>query len=724
MPSAKDPNDVVNPGPGKLPAGTVPTSALFSPGGGGGDGGMLLAHINDPTDAHMAGAIGIPPYYPPTGEALLWSVEGPIDGESVLDFIAAVKDLYPDQPNRLGFNDTSIPNSGRPVIWSNQPYFRRAAFTRGGVVVFSKRLLHHSTPYLPTAAGFVFPADRGVLAIYKNVTDGDYYNSANTTLLGALHLGGRPGGAPAGIPDANFIESVRTGQQANYTGTHTGIDRFNLTYRLPFLKNYAAWGSPPYTNYSADFYRYQLARYEVPATDMPVTPGAVGGMLLVHWKESYATSLAAIQPASLTALTHVAANCYSAVPTGGDFDVDPNIFSVNLHNFMLAGNAVSPTCTITATPAGSPTTMQLSGLTCYAFGLQVDAYFTANNLFNDAYDVGTAANPNIPAGMEGDLNPVTIYFTYAGKTQGLGYYDLQKLGSGTNYSPVIPPLTTDVAEWSATSLGVPGETPYTVTSGSGYGSMGAGLQRPFGGGGNGSLLFLYNSYDQSGVGTLSDSTFEPLVDEKYRYVSNYAGTVVNPPVEPAVGDKYDSTVVISNDTPDLQVIGHAVKYPQEDYSGMYPAGNPDYVLYTGDTPNLIRRYVRIFDTGVARNTGKIRVRGNLNTPVSTFLASVTYSGLEVNDHPGGGILQIKIPGVTGWLDLGRVKGDPDLGTTDFHGCRTGLVVSAYDYTFEYDTTEYTSNNGAGEFPLLVRVSIYNGGSVLTKMVEELEWLAP
>ena len=114
MPSTKDPNQIVNPGPGRLPADVVPAGALmFSPGGGG--GAALQAHINNPHDAHMAHAIGVDPFYPPTGQPILSSVGGVVDGESVLDFINQFKDLIPARPNSIGFNLAGGVTSGIPV---------------------------------------------------------------------------------------------------------------------------------------------------------------------------------------------------------------------------------------------------------------------------------------------------------------------------------------------------------------------------------------------------------------------------------------------------------------------------------------------------------------------------------------------------------------------------------------------------------------------------------
>ena len=57
MPSTKSPSAVVQPGPGRLPADTVPANALIFPPSGSSDA-ALQAHIQDTLNAHMATAIG------------------------------------------------------------------------------------------------------------------------------------------------------------------------------------------------------------------------------------------------------------------------------------------------------------------------------------------------------------------------------------------------------------------------------------------------------------------------------------------------------------------------------------------------------------------------------------------------------------------------------------------------------------------------------------------
>lgn len=87
-------------------------------------------------------------------------------------------------------------------------------------------------------------------------------------------------------------------------------------------------------------------------------------------------------------------------------------------------------------------------------------------------------------------------------------------------------------------------------------------------------------------------------------------------------------------------------YPKDDYSGGYsPAGNPNYSVIVND-----RAYIRAFDAGAA-NVGAQSV-------ILKFwgikLADFAYLG----PTPGGlGIaILVKIPGLTTWMDIGRVDG--------------------------------------------------------------------
>lgn len=152
---------------------------------------------------------------------------------------------------------------------------------------------------------------------------------------------------------------------------------------------------------------------------------------------------------------------------------------------------------------------------------------------------------------------------------------------------------------------------------------------------------------------------------------------------------------------------------------------PDYTtLPAGDVATPYRRYTRAFDTGAAYRTGKLVIKG---IPLSAFKCDAppagTFDGNEFTGHSGGVVIQVMVPGLTGWLDVGRMKGDPLLGVADFYGCATGYET-APQVTVSFDTTEFTANNGGGKFLLFVRITYRNTVAGLAQRVSEIEWLPP
>lgn len=89
-------------------------------------------------------------------------------------------------------------------------------------------------------------------------------------------------------------------------------------------------------------------------------------------------------------------------------------------------------------------------------------------------------------------------------------------------------------------------------------------------------------------------------------------------------------------------------YPQTDYSTGYAPPGPDYSALTGD-----RVYVRAFDAG-AGNTGA--------TSVILRLSGVILDTFAYDPTSPGGIgsqgmaVMVKVPGMTTWMDAGRVNG--------------------------------------------------------------------
>ena len=707
MPSTRDPNEVVNPGPGKLPAGTVPSSAFISIGGGGSGVALIQAHMADPVDAHMASAIGIEPVYALTGEALLTSAGGLIPGESVLDFIATMKDLLPLRPNYLGYSDANLPLDGVPV-WSTLS--TPGGYTAGGSFVATHHIWSAGVTSIQ-AAGSLFPADRGMLAIYLS-TDGNYLNAGSTTLIGALWLGGDP--PPAGVPGSNFLEASRLTAQVDYTASGTGLDQISLAWRLPYLKDYTAYPGAPYPAFDANFYRYQMAQFLT--APVAVAAGTPRSLLVVHWREAYATTLAKIQPSQLAAYL-IQANCYTPAPVAGVFD-GGNIETVNRHNFIVDTGG-TPVISSYSYTVASGTTEYLSGVQSYNT-LTINGSFQISNLFDTGYYTGAESPPNVPVGFASPAIVKLAFGDLGGADVEYGYYDLAD-GGATPFSTTNPPLSGDTANGTLTGVAIPTPTAYTPDGGVGAITLGAYCPWAAPVTSTGGNLVLFNSHPKTGGGTLSTETFEPFVDEKYRYVSAYAGSAPSPPLVPSGGDVFDPTGVLVGSDGKLQVVGHRLAYPTIDYTTHLPPGADYAAVLSSDGASHIRRYVRLFNTGIARNIGKLRIRG---LSAAAFAASTPFSGNEATDHPGGAVVQLRIPGITGWLDLGRVKGDPDLTTTDGRGCRTSLTVVGSDLIVGYDTTEYSVNNGSGDFPIILRIGLIKNGTGQNLTVTEVEWQAP
>lgn len=736
MPSNKNPNDVVQPGPGLLPAGVVPASALlFVPGGGA--SAALQAHINNPHDAHMAHAIGVDPYYPPgmgpTPDPILTSVGGVVDGESVLDFINQFKDLIPPRPNSIGFSTaaggTGVPDWGglnALGIGAGLAVTGGYAFAPGvgQNVTFTHFLVPHTlNAFVPN--GLVFPADRGVLALYST-TSGNYFDAAHTTLVAALSLNDT---APAGIPNSAFSEPLRQVQQANYTGSGSGLDLFSLTYRLPYLTNYGAYPGTPYGPFTVNFFSYQLAVFSM--TPRGLGAGNSQSWLLVHWKETYATTLTAIQPASLTLASLVAANAYSAVPVGGNFnDNTQPVYNVNRHNVFKDTSAASPVGTVfTSSPNGTPTTIHLSGVKYYSVASGAGAVtwtvdIRATGLFANSFQTGSSDNPpHVPAQFHSAFDPIQMDFTnFGGAILAVPYNQMNLFGGG-GYDHNNTPQPGDTGEYQNSALAILSPNPFVPLGG--WAQLTADLRTPF----HETVFVDANQYliDTWTPGALSTPVYEPFVDELYRYATAFdqtASALVS--LIASGGNVFNSNLALASGGNSLQVAGSEVVYPQTNYNTatFFPNQTVDYSGFPGgDGANHIRRYVRAVDTGAARNTGWIRLRGLAQ---AAFTVNAAYDGTEITGHTtGGAIVQIAVPGSsgTGWLDLGRQYGDPGIATLNYYGCQTGVVISGSDIYVSFNTTAFTSNNGSGNFLLFVRVTFLNGAGT-SLALNEFQWYPP
>jgi len=565
----------------------------------------------------------------------------------------------------------------------------------------------------------VFPADRGVLAVYRT-TNSDFFNPAETTLISALWLGSSAS-APAGVASANFIEATRSSGQTNYTPSGSGLDAITLIDRLPYQNSYPGG---QYTAFGSNFYAYQLGKYRFPVS---ITAGNSGSYLLVHWKETYATTLASIQPASLTAGNLVTSKCYSAVPS--DAAAYDNVIRANVFTDTLSGSG--PTgATLTTSPAGTTTTMNLSGIAYYnSTAFQVNLLSTAANVFSNSFLTNTSPSVSVPLEYVSALPVVqAIMSNFNGTTWTYPLFDGSNVSDnsgGTPFSLSNPPDPASVARLSnatQAALTVVSPLPKPVYPNAQVtvrwrGSFSSAVDV------TSTERYLVNpAYNEA---TLTTEVKESFVSESYRYISSYNAPLGSAPIQPAGGNVFDSAGAIASGA--LQVYSGRLVYPTTNFSASQykptQAGRDYSAIYGADAANTKRRYVRAFNTGISRNSGKILLTG---LSAAAFNAANTPDPNEITDHTGGAVVQIKIPGVTGWLDLGRSDGTPDNDKTqDFRGCKVGVVEAGGVTTVTYSTGgSMTAPNSEGKYLLFVRVTLIKNGTGESLTLQGIDWAAP
>jgi hypothetical protein len=355
----------------------------------------------------------------------------------------------------------------------------------------------------------------------------------------------------------------------------------------------------------------------------------------------------------------------------------------------------------------------------------------ANHLFTNSYETSTVGG-DLPSGyteFTSANDPMLLQFNqFGGGTLPLSYLHLRKHGNVTNYTAVAPPAIGDIGEYNNTTLAIVSPSAYTQAGG--ISLLQANLYSPF----FGAQVFADTTqYLFDSEGNQSTTVKDIFVDEEYR--CSLSGIVTTNPAQPVIptgGTIYSSsTVLAANESnPNLQVIGGQLVYPHYDFTqaAIKPtqAGSPNYAtVLSGDTANTMRRYIRMFDTGLARNSGHLTIVG---LPQTAFYTSGAYTGSEVADHPNGAIVQIKLPGQTGWCDLGQPSGTPDSNLTlDFRG-----VLSSYppanngggSYTWAYSTGSFsTQNNGSGNFLLIVRITLIKNGTGQNLALSSVTWSA-
>jgi len=191
-----------------------------------------------------------------------------------------------------------------------------------------------------------------------------------------------------------------------------------------------------------------------------------------------------------------------------------------------------------------------------------------------------------------------------------------------------------------------------------------------------------------GYANQSTDLSETFDDENYRLP---AGSYTSVPG--AITGQWDSTWVLDNSTyVGAQVYNGSLYYPSTNFSGYLPSGNPNYSSLTGDR-TFYRAY---YDNGDPHSSGTLTI-GN-----------ISYSNISVVGS-GSINVEIKLPGVTGWLDFGKAYDSGTFTGADGDGCHTG---SSSDWTWSCGSFS-TASSG---YMVIVRITLKNTTYSLTQAV--------
>ncbi len=188
----------------------------------------------------------------------------------------------------------------------------------------------------------------------------------------------------------------------------------------------------------------------------------------------------------------------------------------------------------------------------------------------------------------------------------------------------------------------------------------------------------------------STALIEKFTDERYRLPDGGYDTIPG-----QIADQWVSESPLSGGN--AEVAG-ALIYPQTDYSvGHTPStGQPNYSGFTGD-----QCYLRAFR--------------DLNDPHNSGVLKMV--GLALGDiKPTGDVkVEIKLPGLTGWLDLGLPFDAGAFTGVDGDGCRTSVNGDEFSWTAGVESTALSG------WMVIVRVTLRSPAALVLDEMHMLGW---
>jgi len=190
----------------------------------------------------------------------------------------------------------------------------------------------------------------------------------------------------------------------------------------------------------------------------------------------------------------------------------------------------------------------------------------------------------------------------------------------------------------------------------------------------------------------STDTDEHFTDEAYRLPVGAYDVVPSP-----VTGQWNSTAVLTNGN--AQVYRHDLVYPTQDFTTKLPTQQPgtDYSGFSGDQ----EYYRAIRDTVNPHNNGELRI-----------------TGIVIGDLGTNVKVEIKLPGQTGWLDLGALFNVALFTGADGDGCQTGSSQDGDTLVLNWTSGTF-STAGSGNL-YVVRITMLTSAKSIGR-VQEAGW---
>jgi len=293
----------------------------------------------------------------------------------------------------------------------------------------------------------------------------------------------------------------------------------------------------------------------------------------------------------------------------------------------------------------------LSGIRYYSIGDVIRLRFEAENLFNNSY----VKDEQIYIGM--DEFAITPFHTNFEDADMIGT-PIARIGEDIYYTKELTIDQNDVYS-SQPILKLEATNPFKT------------YQHQ-----KNDTNFLINT-----ISTSATDLREVFVDEVYRLPLGDYNSI------PTITGQWDSTTLLSQD--DLQVFDGKLVYPSQKFENYHPTQTVDYSVFSGAA-----QYIRAFTHLDPHNNGKLTI-GNF------------YSA-DPNIK-----VEIKLPGLTGWLSLNDKYNAADFVGADGDGC----LIRNSGIKYYWTSGQFSTANSG--YMIIVRVTMYGNTNNITDM--EVDW---